>query len=207
MTFLPYLLIGLALGLAAVFAKARYVSFWGQKPEDYADLPGPAFDIRETLNGPIVCEGVIFGPTGRVTSRFVADFEASWDGDEGRMTEIFTYDSGAIQHREWHLKVNAAGEITARAADVVGVGKGWQKGPTVLLNYRIRLSEEAGGHVLDTTDWMYLTPNGTIMNRSQFRKFGIKVAELVATMRPKDAANAAAPAFEVEREERERLAG
>jgi hypothetical protein len=26
--------------------------------------------------------------------------------------------------------------------------------------------------------------NGTIINRSQFRKFGIKVAELVATMRP-----------------------
>ena len=30
---------------------------------------------------------------------------------------------------------------------------------------------------------MYLMENGTIMNRSQFRKFGIKVAELVATMR------------------------
>jgi hypothetical protein len=26
--------------------------------------------------------------------------------------------------------------------------------------------------------------NGVVMNRSQFRKFGIKVAELVATMRP-----------------------
>jgi hypothetical protein len=31
---------------------------------------------------------------------------------------------------------------------------------------------------------MYLAPNGNIVNRSQFRKFGIKVAELVATMRP-----------------------
>ena len=29
--------------------------------------------------------------------------------------------------------------------------------------------------------------NGTIINRSQFRKFGIKVAELVATMRRVDA--------------------
>jgi hypothetical protein len=33
---------------------------------------------------------------------------------------------------------------------------------------------------------MYLMSNGSIMNRSQFRKFGIKVAELVATMRPAD---------------------
>jgi hypothetical protein len=36
---------------------------------------------------------------------------------------------------------------------------------------------------LDVTDWMYLMKNGTIMNRSQFRKFGITVAELVATIR------------------------
>ena len=54
--------------------------------------------------------------------------------------------------------------------------------------YRLRLPEESGGHVLDAVDWMYLTPNGTVVNRSQFRKFGIKVAELVATMRRKEAA-------------------
>jgi hypothetical protein len=70
----------------------------------------------------------------------------------------------------------------------VGTGTGMQKGPAVLLEYRIRLPEESGGHVLDATDWMYLVDNGTIMNRSQFRKFGITVAELVATMRKKDAA-------------------
>ncbi len=42
--------------------------------------------------------------------------------------------------------------------------------------------------MLDVVDWMYVMENGTIMNRSQFRKFGIKVAELVATMRPMPAA-------------------
>ena len=63
-----------------------------------------------------------------------------------------------------------------------------QKGPSVQLNYRIKLPESSGGHELDTVDWMYLVENGTIMNRSQFRKYGFKVAELVATMRPKAAA-------------------
>jgi len=48
----------------------------------------------------------------------------------------------------------------------------------------IRLPEKSGGHVLNTVDWMYLAPNTTIVNRSQFRKYGVKVAELVATMRP-----------------------
>ena len=50
--------------------------------------------------------------------------------------------------------------------------------------YTIKLPDSAGGHALDVVDWMYLTENGVIINRSQFRKWGIKVAELVATMRP-----------------------
>ena len=57
-------------------------------------------------------------------------------------------------------------------------------GAMVELKYRIRLPEDAGGHVLNVTDWMYLMENGTILNRSEMRKFGIKVAELIATMRP-----------------------
>ena len=179
MTGLLWVLLGAALLIAS-----RRLSFRAQRPEDYAD--GPLFDIRERLNGPLLCEGVIYGPTGRVTSRFVADIEARWTGNTGRMTEVFHYDSGTVQERDWTLTLGNDGAIKAAAPDVLGTGTGQQRGSAVMLNYRIRLAPEAGGHVLATTDWMYLMANGTIMNRSQFRKFGIKVAELVATMRPKD---------------------
>ena len=53
-----------------------------------------------------------------------------------------------------------------------------------MLQYKIVLPEESGGHTLNVTDWMYLTENGAILNKSELRKFGIKVAELIATMRP-----------------------
>ena len=185
MTALVYVLIGVVITLASVWLYAKFYGFQAQSPTDYED-DNPAFDIREHLNGHILCEGVIYGPLGRVSSRFVADFEARWDGDAGTMKEIFTYDDGSVQNREWHLTLKPNGQICARAPDVVGEGEGRQSGSSVLLRYKIRLPDDSGGHVLDTVDWMYLTPNGTIMNRSQFRKFGIKVAELVATMRPKE---------------------
>jgi hypothetical protein len=183
----PLLLIfaGLLVALSLFAIWQRNWSFLAQKPEDYEGA-GPDFDIRKHLNGPILCEGVIYGPTGRVTSRFVADFDATWDGNVGTMTEHFRYDSGAEQAREWRLTIGNDGKIRAEAADLVGAGEGWQKGSGVKLRYRIKLPEDSGGHVLDTTDWMYLVENGAIINRSQFRKFGIKVAELVATMRPKE---------------------
>nr|WP_239030028.1 DUF3833 family protein [Nereida sp. MMG025] len=162
---------------------SRLWTFQAQKPEEYEGI-GPIMDIREHLNGPIACEGVIYGPTGRVTSRFVAEFFAQWDGNTGVMREHFRYDSGSTQDREWRLTLSDDGQVVAEADDLVGVGDGRQAGPTLKLNYTIKLTQEAGGHALNVTDWMYLMENGTIMNRSQFRKFGIKVAELVATMRP-----------------------
>ena len=183
MTSLLSALIGALIVIVLMALRVRFASFAAQAPSDYAGK-GPAFDLRRHLNGPLTCEGVIFGPTGRVTSRFVADMTGTWDGTTGTLAEVFRYDSGTVQHRAWTLALGPEGQITATAADVEGQGHGRVEGPGVLLRYRIRLTPEAGGHVLDVTDWMYLLDNGSIMNRSQFRKFGIKVAELVATIRP-----------------------
>ena len=175
-------LFGMLIAFSAVWAKGRFYAFAAQKPEDYKS--GHGFDIRTVLNGPIACEGMIYGPTGRVSSRFTAKMEANWDGDTGTMAEEFFYDSGNVQKRAWRLILSAGGVIKAEADDLVGAGQGQQTGDAVYLTYKIKLSDAAGGHVLDVTDWMYLMPNGTLMNRSQFRKYGFKVAELVATMRP-----------------------
>lgn len=187
MDSIGYILLGVALMVTLSYLKQRYFDFAAQSPMDYAK-DTLQFDVREHLNGPIECEGVIYGPMGRVTSRFVGHFNATWDGNKGHMTEEFRYDSGTVQNREWHLTLGNDGRIKAEAPDVIGTGTGAQIGSAVQLNYRIKLPDEAGGHVLDTVDWMYLAPNGSIVNRSQFRKFGFKVAELVATMRKKEIA-------------------
>jgi hypothetical protein len=187
---MPDLLLLAALGLGVGGALvARRIGFRAQRPEHYADTV-PAIDIRRHLSGPLTCEGVIYGPTGRVTSRFVAEMRGEWEGARGRLAEHFRYAGGNEQFREWRLSLDAGGAIKAEADDVAGAGRGWQKGAAVLLRYRIRLPDHAGGWTLDVTDWMYLMENGAIINRSQFRKFGIKVAELVATIRPAEAREA-----------------
>ncbi|MCT4556404.1 MAG: DUF3833 domain-containing protein [Pelagimonas sp.] len=178
-----FVTLGLVLGLCLSWARLRFLGFAAQKPDDY-HAATETFDLRRHLNGALSCDGVIYGPTGRVASRFTAAFHVTWTGAEGVMTERFQYESGAVQDREWSLHLDPSGKITAHAADLVGAGQGKQCGDAVQLRYRIRLEPDAGGHVLDVVDWMYLAPGGTIVNRSQFRKFGILVGELVATMRP-----------------------
>lgn len=186
MSAVTLFLAGAATIIILMLLWERFAGFTAQASSDY-DGDDLQIDLRTHLDGPIKCEGVIYGPLGRVVSRFSADFEAVWDANRGIMSEKFRYDSGNTQEREWRLEVGNDGRIKADADDLVGQGTGQQSGSAVRLNYNIRLAEEAGGHVLSVTDWMYLTPDGHIVNRSVFRKFGFKVAELVATMKRVDA--------------------
>lgn len=180
---MTYIAVSLGLILAALVVQRRFFSFAAQSPQAYA-ASDPVMDIRKVLSGPIASEGVIFGPTGQMTSRFVARMEGTWAGNQGTLAEDFHYANGSHQQRLWTLTLGADGAITGTAPDIIGTAQGRQSGATVQMTYRIRLPEDAGGHVLDVVDWMYLMPNGTILNKSEMRKFGIKVAELVASIRP-----------------------
>lgn len=186
MSVWAFFVFGVLASFLLVIMSSRFAGFTAQKAEHYAD-EALQFDLREHLNGAMTCEGVIYGPLGRVASRFSADFDAHWTGNRGVMKEHFRYDSGNTQDREWRLELGNDGAIKAEADDLIGTGTGQQSGSALHLKYNIRLPKEAGGHVLSVTDWMYLTPGGAIVNRSQFFKFGFKVAELVATVHKADA--------------------
>ncbi|WP_107498493.1 DUF3833 domain-containing protein [Thalassobius sp. I31.1] len=169
--------------LLIVTVRGMFFSFGSQKPGDYAES-GPAFILKEHLSGPILSEGLIYGPTGRVTNSFTAQMQGEWDGDTGTLTESFTYSNGQTQERKWFLTASSDNTFTATAEDIIGEAQGVVSGSTIMMTYKIVLPERAGGHVLSVTDWLYMTESGVIINRSEMRKFGIKVAELVATMRP-----------------------
>lgn len=173
----------LVILLIAMIAKTYLLSFRSQSPQDYADT-GPQFDLKTHLSGEILSEGLIFGPKGKMTNSFVAKMVGTWEGDTGTLTEEFQYSNGQTQSRKWYITLGPDSTFTATADDLVGEARGIVSGSTVQLHYQIVLPEDSGGHVLQATDWMYLTADGAIMNKSEMRKFGLKVAELIATMRP-----------------------
>lgn len=177
----------LLIVLAVVLARNMLFSFRAQSPSDYAGT-GPALSLKTHLSGEILSEGLIFGPNGKMTNSFVARMIGEWDGDTGTLSEEFTYSNGTQQSRKWFLTLGEGNTFTATADDIVGEARGVMSGSTIKMEYKIVLPQEAGGHTLTVTDWLYLTESGVIMNKSEMRKFGIKVAELIATMRPAPAA-------------------
>lgn len=176
LAFLIILLLGL-------YAQRFFIGFGAQRAADYAKTT-PAFDVKVHLGGEMISEGVLFGPTGKVATRFVATMSGNWTGDTATLAEEFRYSSGGSLSRAWAITLGENGAFTATASDIIGVAEGQVSGATVRMTYRLKLADDAGGHVLDVVDWLYLVEDGTILNKSEMRKFGVKVAELIATIRP-----------------------
>lgn len=183
----PFLLIlsGIALAFFLRWLFEQFYSFNAQKPEDYR-TGTPVFDITEQLNGPMDAYGLVYDYRGRVNARFTARMNGVWSDGKGVLSEDFNYDSGRTQKREWTIEMGEDGHFTTTAPDIIGTGIGRQLGNAVRLEYRIVLPEDAGGYTLDVVDWMYLFEGGTILNKSEFRMFGIKVGSLIATFKKLD---------------------
>ena len=190
------LLAGFALGLLAALAgrmlARAFWSFGAQSPADY-EGERPAFDAAAALAGTYRCEGVLYDFTGRIRARFDAAMQGSYTGDDGVLREHFRYHDGTEQRREWNIRLLGGGRLAATAGDVVGVARGEQSGNTLRMCYRLRLPDSARGLVVSVTDWMVLTESGAILNRSEMRKFGLKVAELFAVLKHDDAPETPAP--------------
>lgn len=157
----------------------------GQRPDAFAGA-APVFDLAEVLSGDLVSEGIVYDLRGGPPARFAADVTGLWTSEGGVLTEAFRYADGRTQRREWTVTFHDDGRFTATAPDLVGEARGVAIGAGVRMEYRIRLPEELGGHVLDVVDWMILTETGVVLNRSEMRRFSVKVAELFATLRHKE---------------------
>ena len=164
------------------FIKINLFSFKNQKIAQFKS-DSKIFDIRKVLEGNMVAEGMVYGISGRLSSTFTAQFLGNWANNEGSFIENFQFSTGKNQIRKWSLTIDTNGKIIGTADDIIGKAVGQQYGSAVKLSYRLKLSDDLGGHVIKVIDWMHLLENDTIFNRSEFRKFGFKVGELVATFR------------------------
>jgi hypothetical protein len=145
----------------------------------------PKMDFIGYFSGITHGYGAIYDFRGRITDRFHVLMNGTPGTDEtGRRTlylaEDFTYTSGKTQKRAWSVTQTAPGKLTATAVDVPGFAEGEESGNAVRFRYPLTITREGGSKVtLSSTDWMWMMPGNTLLNRNKLSKFGIPVAELV----------------------------
>ena len=95
------------------------------KVDDYKDVK-PTMDIREYFNGNIEATGIYIDYTGKADSYCHIGMKGSWNGNEGKLFERVTYDTGKTDAREWTMHVTDDHLIEGTAHDIVGKATGKQ---------------------------------------------------------------------------------
>lgn len=138
----------------------------------------PPLDLRSFLDGELVAYGLLQDRRGRMTRRFVATMQASWNGDTGTLAEQFRFDDGEQQQRTWTLTHVGDGRYVGTAGDVAGTASGSTAGAVFQWRYRLQVPWRNDSIEVSLDDWLYLIDERHLINRTRLTKFGFRVGEL-----------------------------
>ena len=93
------------------------------KPIDFKNQK-PRLIIEEYLSGNVKAWGVLQNRSGKVTRQFKADLTGQWNGSELILDEIFNWNDGEKQTRQWKIKKMNDHNYEDNAEEVVGTAKG-----------------------------------------------------------------------------------
>ncbi|NJO33831.1 MAG: DUF3833 domain-containing protein [Rhodospirillales bacterium] len=147
------------------------------KPEQFASAQ-PKFLLEDYFLGRTRAWGIFEDRFGDLRRQFVVDIDGSWQGNTFILHEKFAYSDGETDERTWKIRKTAGNRYEGTAGDVVGTAQGIAAGNA--LNWRYDLDLKVGNRTwrVHFDDWMFLQPDGILMNRARVTKWGIAVGEL-----------------------------
>ena len=158
------------------------------KPQDFADQK-PDLLLEEYFNGTTRAWGLFEDRFGNVRRQFTVDIAGSWDGTTLTLDEHFVYADGETDRRVWTIEKTGPHSYQGRAGDVIGVANGQRHGNA--LNWRYDVNLKIGGRAWRVTfdDWMFLQPDGVLLNRARVSKWGVEIGEVTLVfVRPQEMA-------------------
>ena len=147
------------------------------KIEDFANT-NPEFKLMEFFEGNVKAWGVLQNRSGKVTRQFKADLNGKWDGSNLVLDEVFDWNDGERQTRQWTIKKIDEHNYEGTASDVVGIAKGYSYGPAFKFEYVLLVPVKGKNIKITFDDWIFMQDERVAINRATMTKFGIKVAEL-----------------------------
>lgn len=159
------------------FVLSMLVGCTGVDVEQYADHE-PKLDIGEYFAGSTRAWGIVQDYSGELQRQFTVDIDGDYDGDTLTLDESFVFADGETDQRVWTFKRIDAHHWVGRASDVEGEVDARQYGNAFHMRYPLDI--EISGRTISFTmdDWMYLQPDGRLINRTAMRKFGVTLGEI-----------------------------
>lgn len=147
------------------------------KPEQFAEAE-PKLRVEEYFLGQTRGWGIFEDRFGDLRRQFVVDIDGAWQGDTFVMEERFRYSDGETDTRTWRIARLGEDRYEGRAGDVIGVAEGVAAGNALNWRYEMDLKVGDGTWRVKFDDWMFLQPDGILVNRARVSKWGIAIGEV-----------------------------
>ena len=171
---------GIAIVLAFTLAGCS-----SMKPEDFADRV-PKLVLEDYFLGQTRAWGIFEDRFGDVRREFVVDIDGTWDGRELVLDERFAYADGEKDRRVWRIVRTGEHAYRGEADDVVGAANGVVYGNALNWQYEFDLNVNDRTWRVTFDDWMFLQPDGVLINRAKVRKWGIELGTVTLFFRKAD---------------------
>ncbi len=151
------------------------------KPQHVSQFNGtsPAFDPVAFWTGHIQSWGVVEDRGGAPSETIQTNCIGEPEGPAGlHLRQTLTESDGTVRHRDWHLRRTAPAAYSATANDMVGTAQGTAAGRA--FHWDWTWASDPGNNLKNVImhQWMYLMPDGTMLNRTTITKLGFTVAQV-----------------------------
>ncbi len=161
------------------------------KPQDFAQKE-PVFDVFDYFEGNSRAWGIFEDRFGKLRRQFTVDITGSIEDGVLTLEEDFIYDDGETDRRVWVITKTGPHSYEGKADDIIGSAVGSQYGNALNWAYDMDLKVGDGTWRVSFNDWMFLQPDGVLVNRARVKKWGFEIGEVTLFFRkPQHVAQAA----------------
>jgi len=139
------------------------------------DQGQPELVLEDYFSGKSRAWGLFEDRTGKVRREFVVDIDGVWDGETLTLNEDFVYSDGEKENRVWVLRKTGPNSYAGTTENAVGEATGKSAGNAFNWSYDFNLDVGDSVWKVHFDDWMFLQPNGVLLNKAEVSRWGFKI--------------------------------
>lgn len=152
--------------------------------EQYRDST-PQLVLEDYFLGETRAWGIFQNRGGDVERQFTVDILGKMVDGNLVLEEDFIYADGTLDRRVWTIKKIDEQHYEGRASDVIGHATGHVSGNALNWSYTLDLPYKDGTIEVQFDDWMFLQPDGVLLNKAKMTKFGFYLGEVTLVFQRK----------------------
>ena len=135
----------------------------------------PTLVLEEYFEGETHAYGLFEDRFGRVRNQFTVMVDGQWDGSVLTLDEDFVYNNGDTEYRKWQIEKTGANTYVGTTQQIIGEAAGEISGNAFHWTYKFKLNVGDEAWDVKFDDWMFLQPDGVLLNKATVYRWGFKV--------------------------------